>query len=60
MTLEKAIQLLQMDLNDPGSCNYGDRAKAQEMSIEALKRLRTLRAEPYLQAQALLPSETEF
>lgn len=58
MKLEKAIELLQQDLNDPGSVDYNDRAKAQELGIEAIKALKANRDKAFGAFLGTLPGET--
>lgn len=59
MNLEKAIELLQLDLDDPGSVDIMDLNKAQELGIEALKVVDELRQQGDPVAPDLLPDETE-
>uniref|UniRef100_A0A6M3M4M5 Uncharacterized protein n=1 Tax=viral metagenome TaxID=1070528 RepID=A0A6M3M4M5_9ZZZZ len=58
MTLTKAIELLQRDLDDPGSVDILDLNKAQEWGIEALKRVKEGRQQGLRIYIDLLPGET--
>lgn len=59
MPLEKAINYLQLDLDDPGSVPIEILNEAQELGLEALKWRKEEKASGYLDADDLLPSETE-
>lgn len=59
MNLEKAIELLQQDLDDPGSVDISDLNKAQELGIEALKRWKERHDRCPNDINFLLPTETE-
>ena len=59
MKLEKAIELLQQDLDEPGSVDYDDRATAQELGIEAMKAILKLRHFPFPEELLKLPGETQ-
>lgn len=59
MTIEKAIELLQQDLNDPGSVGIMDLNDAKKLGIEALKRLQELRKMKYVTYFNPLPGETK-
>lgn len=59
MTLEKAIELLQLDLDDPGSVPIEDLNQAQELGIEALKAIQLSRTVYTFEIYELLPGETE-
>jgi len=59
MTIEKAIELIQQDLDDPGSVDIMDLHEAQRMSIEALKRLKDIRHFGEFGAVHPLPGETK-
>ena len=59
MTLTKAIELLALDLADPGSVPIEDLNSAQELGIEALKAVRDERIDGYYPDDFLLPGETK-
>jgi len=59
ITIEKAIELLKQDLNDPGSVDIMDLNEAQALGIEALKRVQLLRSNFNELGLAQLPGETE-
>jgi len=59
MNLPKAIELLQLDLDDPGSVPIEDLNKAQELGIEALKRIEKQRSMGYFIPACNLPRETK-
>jgi hypothetical protein len=59
MTIEKAIELLNQDLDDPGSVDFGDLRIAQRLGIEALKRIKKCRQADPQQIDNFLPGETE-
>lgn len=58
MKLEKAIELLQQDLNDPGSVAIEDLNEAQELGIEALKRHKNKASLTFAGMLQPLPGET--
>lgn len=58
MNLLKAKQLLQRDLDDPGSVDISDLNQAQELGIEALKRIQAYRQDMNPQWFEPLPGET--
>lgn len=57
MTLEKAIELTQQDLDDPGSVDIMDLREAHLLCIEAMKRLQDMRISPCTTADETLPGE---
>jgi len=59
ITLKRAIELLQKDLDDPGSVDILDLNHAQKMGIEALKRVAFLKQYEAYYVGGLLPGETE-
>ncbi len=59
MTLEKAIEILTDILHYVKPGDPPDEHDAVKLGIEALRRVRTLRAEPHLSAAYPLPSEDE-
>jgi len=59
MTIEKAIELIQQDLDDPGSVDIMDLHEAQRLSIAATKRLQDMRISPCTTADETLPGETK-
>ncbi len=59
MTVEKAIQLIQQDLDDPGSVDILDLNQAHRLALEALKRLDNLRAAQQYIGKPLLKGETQ-
>jgi len=59
MKLEKAKELLQQDLDDPGCVDITDLNEAQRLGIEAMKRLFWIRTRGYRNLTELLPGETE-
>lgn len=59
MKLEEAIANLRKDIDDPGSIAIEDVNKAEEIGIEALKRIEDLRVNKVFRAGILLPGETE-
>lgn len=58
MTLTKAIQLIQLDLDDPGSVAIEDLNEAQELSIEAMKRHKSRASLTFSGMMKPLPGET--
>jgi len=59
MTIEKAIELIQQDLDDPGSVDIMDLREAHLLCIEAMKRLQDMRISPCTTADETLPGETK-
>ena len=59
MTINKAIEILQQDLDDPGSVDISDLNTAQQLGIEALKREKEWRQRYEPLNPQLLPGETE-
>ena len=59
MKIDKAIELLHIDINDPGSVDIMDLNKAQQLGIEALKYLQHLREGGWPGIISKLPGETE-
>lgn len=59
MNLEKAIELLQKDLDDPGSVDILDLNQAQELGIEASKLILRLRRGWLGSCLQELPGETK-
>lgn len=58
MNIPKAIELLQLDLDDPGSVPIEDLNEAQTLSIEALKRVNHIRPNEAYANMTRLPGET--
>ncbi|MBA7581907.1 hypothetical protein ES708_23821 [subsurface metagenome] len=59
MTIDEAIRLLQKDLDDSGSVDIMDLNEAQQLGIEALKRLKVNRVKYAFPHSMLLPGETK-
>ena len=59
MTYNKAITLLQQDIDDPGSVDIMDLNKAEELGIEALEYCRIIRQFPHLADEIPLPPDSE-
>ena len=59
MTIDEAIKLLNKDIDDPGSVDIMNVNKAEELAIEALKRLEAIRLRDPIEALTKLPGETE-
>lgn len=59
MTLSKAIEILQMDIKDPGSVAIEDVNQAEGLSIEALERVLDVRRFPEASNWKPLPGETK-
>lgn len=59
MKLEHAIQLLQKDIDDPGSVAIEDVNKAELLGIEALKAITAFREDFNITHFIFLPGETE-
>ena len=59
MNMDKAIKLLQRDLDDFGFVDYNDRAKAQELGIEAMTYIKLLRQTNPQDVPALFRGETK-
>lgn len=59
MTLPKAIELLQMDLDDPGCIDIMDLNKAQALGIQALEEVKYYRNNPVSYVLKLLLGETK-
>ena len=59
MHLTKAIELLQHDLDDPGSVDISDLDAAQELAIEALTFILRDRQSSIYRQFNRLPGETE-
>lgn len=57
MNLEKAIKLLQLDLDDPGCVPIEDLNKAQELGIEALRAIQKARKGVLIDNVGRLPGE---
>lgn len=60
MTIEQAIELLQLDLDDPGSIPIEGLNTAKALGIEALKTVHQIRHYPFPDSVILLPGETEY
>ncbi|KKK97625.1 hypothetical protein LCGC14_2650870 [marine sediment metagenome] len=59
MKLEKAIELIQKDIDDP-SVDWDTRlGYAYKLSFEALRRVGDMRKSPCTTADEILPGETE-
>ena len=59
MKIEKAIELLQKDLDGPGSVDISNLNEAQELGIEALKEKKAMCAVLVGLGKSLLPGETK-
>jgi len=59
MKLSKAIELLQQDIDDPGSVDIMDVNEAERLGIEALKTIKAERTIYGFKRQFRLPGETE-
>ena len=59
MKINEAIKLLQKDIDDPGSVDIIDVNRAEQLGIEALKRLKISRDPSGVPSFTLLPGETE-
>ncbi|MBA7590973.1 hypothetical protein ES708_33118 [subsurface metagenome] len=59
MNLQKAIELVRQDIDDPGSVDITDLNQAQEVLIEARKCLIVARLRKESAWGSLLPSETK-
>jgi len=59
MIIDEAIELLNKDLDDPGSVDILDLNKAQALGIEALTDTKTMRAVLLALGKSLLPGETK-
>jgi len=57
MTINKAIELLQLNLAAPGSVPIEDLNEAQKLGIEALKTILALRHYPFPDGVMQLPGE---
>lgn len=57
ITIDKAIQLLNFDLDDPGSVAIEDLNEAQELGVEALKHIQSNRRINNHPDQEKLPGE---
>ncbi|MBA7592283.1 hypothetical protein ES708_34462 [subsurface metagenome] len=57
MTLDKAIEILELSISDPDLVNAGDLFEAQKLGIEANKRFRALREVIRVPFTDLLPGE---
>ncbi len=59
MTIDEAIKLLRLDLKNPGSTDYNDRAKARKLGIEALEFFKEFQKITGNHQDARLPGETK-
>jgi len=59
MTIEKAKELIQQDMDDPGSVDPASLRTAQRMSVAALTRIYGCRHDWNILITPLLPGETE-
>lgn len=58
MTIDEAIEILRKDLANPGSISIEDLNEAEQLGIEALKRLKALSPYPHEYLGGPLPEET--
>ena len=58
MTLSKAIKILTLDWGRNFKGDAKELVKAQELGIEALRRVKDMRISPCTTADEILPSET--
>jgi len=59
MNLPKAIELIQLDIEDENVNWNTPLGEAYKLSFEALKRVKDMRISPCTTADELLPNETE-
>jgi len=59
MTLEKAMELIQQDLDDPGSVDIMDLHEAQRLGIEAMRFIKRHSIFLHLSGITPLPGETK-
>lgn len=59
MTLEKAIEIMQQNNNNPGSVDKKDLRDAQRIGMYAITRIQMQRSEGIRDPDLLLPGETE-
>ena len=59
MTYNKAIMLLQQEIDSPGTVFYQDLRTAQTKGIEALEYCRIIRQFPHLAEEISLPPDSE-
>ena len=59
MKIDKAIELIQKDIDDKDVDWNSPLGKAYKMSFEALKRLQEARKKVYFTSRMLLPGETK-
>ena len=59
ITIKEAIKRLRQDIDNPGSVAIEDVNEAEELGIEALKRLKELRLLYFDPPRELLPGETK-
>ncbi len=59
MKLDKAIELLELSSSHPEDIHARDLKDAQELGVEALKRVWDMRISPCTTADELLPGETK-
>ena len=59
MKIDKAIELLQLDIDDPGSVDLMDVNKAEQLGIEALKAVKRIVSTLPAWKGFTLPSQTK-
>ena len=60
ITLAKAIELLELAKDDPDAIHINDLLDAEDLGIEALKRLQEQRSRTILDEENLLPGESKI